>query len=76
MEQLIMEQFGTLTISIWFTIPDLNLPVMGKGKSKDILVYRNVTEEEAKEICKQFKIVNPYPVYEAICQPVSTIISM
>ena len=71
-----MEQFGTLTICVWFTIPDLNLPVMGKGKSKDILVYRNVTEKEGQEICKQFQMDNPYPVYEAIFQPVSTIISM
>ena len=69
-----MEQFGTLTISVWFTIPNLNLPLMGKEKSKNILVYRNVTEEEAKEICKQFQIDNPYPIYEAIFQPASTII--
>ena len=72
-----MEQFGTLTISVWFTIPDLNLPLMGKEKSKNILVYRNVTEEEAKEICKQFQIDNPYPIYEAIFKPAPTfIISM
>ena len=69
-----MEQFGTLTISVWFTIPNLTLPLMGKGKSKDILVCRNVTEKEAKEICKQFQIDNPYPIYEAIFQPASTII--
>ena len=71
-----MEQFGTLTIRAQFTIPDLILPVMGKGKDKVILVYRNVTRQEADKICKQFKTDNPYPVYEAIWQPVSTIISM
>ena len=72
MEQLI----GTLTISVWFTVPDLSLPVMGKGKGKEILVYRNVLEGEAKEICKQFRLDNPYPVYEASFQPAHLIIPM
>ena len=72
MEQLI----GTLTISVCITVPDLHLPVMGKGKSKDVIVYRNVTEKECSDICKQFQIDNPYPIYEAVFKPASTIIPM